>query len=122
MNVFVHYIRQVFNIVAVTSENHSTNVSAFNILIDISISNRISILTSIHMQEKIKFNHPANINGIYLFDQVHLLKSIGNSILISKRFTFPQFKFDEFYDSINLDSGEITWKLLHNVYDKDENS
>ena len=98
--------------VAATPDNHSTNVSAFNILIDISISIWISIL---------KFNHPANINGIYLFEQVHLLKSIGNSILISKRFTFPQFKFDEFYDSINLDSGEITWKLLRNVYDKDEN-
>ena len=32
-----------------------------------------------------------------------------------------QFNFDEFYDSVNLDAGEITWKLLHDVYDKDEN-
>ena len=34
---------------------------------------------------------------------------------------FPQFNFDEFYNSINLDAVEITWKLLHDVYDKDEN-
>ena len=32
-----------------------------------------------------------------------------------------QFNFDEFYDSVNLDAGEITWKLLHDVCDKDEN-
>ena len=38
-----------------------------------------------------------------------------------RRIIFPQFNFDEFYDSINLDAGEITWKLLHDVYDKDEN-
>ena len=49
------------------------------------------------------------------------MKTIGNSLLIYKRFIFPQFNFKEFHDGINLDSGEITWKLLHSVYDKDEN-
>ena len=39
----------------------------------------------------------------------------------SRRFIFPQFNFAEVYDSINLDAGEITRKLLHAVYDKDEN-
>ena len=29
--------------------------------------------------------------------------------------------FDEFFDSMNLDAGEITWELLHYVYDNDEN-
>ena len=29
--------------------------------------------------------------------------------------------FDEFFDSMNLDAGEITWELLHDVYDNDEN-
>ena len=39
----------------------------------------------------------------------------------SRRFIFPQFNFAEVYDNINLDAGEITWKLSHAVYDKDEN-
>ena len=67
-------------------------------------------------------NHPSNINdGIYLFfHPVHLLKNKRNNLFSSRRFTFPQFNFDEFYDSINLDVDEITWKLLHDVYAKYE--
>ena len=61
-----------FNIVEVISDNHSTNVSAFNILIKKYPHTRkdISII-----------NHPSNINnGIYLFfDSVHLLKNIRNN-------------------------------------------
>ena len=65
-------------------------------------------------------NHPSNINnGIYIFfDSAHLLKTIQNNLFNSRRFIFPQFIFDEFYDSINLDAGKITWKLLHDVYDR----
>ena len=44
-----------------------------------------------------------------------------DNLFNSRRIIFSQFNFDEFYDSINLDAGEITWKLLHDVYDKDEN-
>ena len=67
-------------------------------------------------------NHPSNINdGIYLFfHPVHLLKNKRNNLFNSRRFTFPQFNFDEFNDSINLDVGKITWKLLHGVYAKYE--
>ena len=89
-------------------------MSAFNILVRKYPHTRkgISII-----------NHPSNVNnGIYLiFDSVHLLKNIRRSLFNAKRFIFPQFNFDEFYDSINLDAGEITWKLLHDVYDQDEN-
>ena len=49
------------------------------------------------------------------------MKNIQNNLFNSRRFIFPHFNFDEFYESINLDAGEITWKLLHDVYDKDEN-
>ena len=103
-----------FNIVTVISNNHSTNVSVFNILIK----------KHPHTKKDISImNHPSNINnGIYLFfDSVHLLKNIRNDLFNSKRFIFPQSNFDEFYDSINLDAGEVTWKLLHDVYGKDEN-
>ena len=102
-----------FNIVAVISDNHSANVPAFNILIkkyphtrkDISIINHSSIIN----------------NRIYLFfDSVHLIKNIRNNLFNSRRFIFPLLNFDEFYDSINLDACEITWKLLHDVYDKNE--
>ena len=90
-----------FNTVAVISDNHYTNKSAFNILIKKYPHARkdISII-----------NHPSNINNeIYLFfDSVHLLENIRNNLFNSRRFIFPQFNFHEFYDSIKLDAGEIT--------------
>ena len=49
------------------------------------------------------------------------MKNKRSTLFNSRWFIFPQFNFDEFYDNINLDAGEITWKVLHNLYDKDEN-
>ena len=34
---------------------------------------------------------------------------------------FSELNFDKFYDSINLVGGEITWKTLNDVYDKEKN-
>ena len=92
-----------FNIVAVISNNHSTNMSAFNILIKKYPHTRKDIRN---------INHPSNINNGWKIYEI---------TFNSRRCIFPQFNFNEFYDSIHLDAGEITWKLLHNVYDKDEN-
>ena len=51
---------------------------------------------------------------IYLyFDTVHLIKSIRNNLLNNKRFIFPAFAFEKFHDLINVEVGEIPWKLLH---------
>ena len=43
-----------------------------------------------------------------------------NNLFNSRRFIFLQFHFNQFYGNMNLDAGEITWKLYHDVYDKDE--
>ena len=56
---------------------------------------------------------------IYLcFDTVHLIKSIRNNLLNNKRFIFPAFTFEKFNDLINAESGNISWKLLHDTYEK----
>ena len=52
------------------------------------------------------------------FDTVHLIKSIRNNLLNNKRFIFPEFTFEEFNDPINVKGGEISWKLLHDTYEK----
>ena len=58
---------------------------------------------------------------MYLFcDSVHLLKNIRNNLLNARRFRFPSFSFTEFYDDIVVPDGEISWKLLHDVYDRDQ--
>ena len=53
------------------------------------------------------------------FDTVHLIKSIRNDLLSNKCFIFPAFTFEKFNDLINVESVEISWKLLHDTYEKD---
>ena len=46
------------------------------------------------------------------------MKNIRNNLLNNNRFLFPAFSFSGFYDQINCDGGEISWKLFHGVYEK----
>ena len=48
------------------------------------------------------------------------IKNIRNNLLGRKRFIFPSFEFLEFQDKIDFPAGEISWKLLHDVCDKDK--
>ena len=101
-----------FQVRAVVADHHSTNVSAFRHLSDTyGIEGKPNTIT-----------HPSRENSkIYLFyDAVHLVKNIRNNLLNARRFIFPPFKFDQFYDNINVPGGEIRWKLLHDVYDCDQ--
>lgn len=64
--------------------------------------------------------HPTQPSRIYLFyDSVHLLKNIRNNLLNARRFIFPSFHFEGFFDPINVPGGEITWKLFHDVFEFD---
>ena len=102
-----------FNVCAIISDNHSTNVLALKYL--------FSMYENEQKGENI-INHLSNTaNHIYFFsDSVHLLKNIRKNLFTSKRFNFPSVKFDPFFDPIDVPWGEISWKLLHKVYDKDE--
>ena len=102
-----------FNACAIISDNHSTNILAFKYLFNMHANEQKS--------ENI-INYPSNTaNHIYLFfDPTHLLKSICNNLFNSQRFIFPSFKFDQFFDPVDIPGGEISWKLLHETYDKDE--
>ena len=60
-------------------------------------------------------SHKKNYLG---FNTVHLIKSIRNNLLNNKRFIFPAFTFEKFNDLINV-GGDISWKLLHDTYEKD---
>ena len=55
-----------------------------------------------------------------MYDSVHLLKIIRNNLLNSKRFIFPAFHFNGLIDPISVTTGEVSWHLLHKVYEKDE--
>ena len=101
-----------FHVRAVISDNHSTNVAAFKLL-----ENAYGITGSPDT-----ITHPSRENSkIYLFyDSVHLLKNIRNNLVNARRFRFPSFNFCKFYDEIRVPGGEISWKKLHDVYDRDQ--
>ena len=100
-----------FNVRTVISDNHATNVSAYD-----------SLMRDYGVDEATKaIIHPSSKKKIYLmFDSVHLVKNIRNNLLSNKRFIFPAFNFDKFEDEINVKAGELRWKNLLDVYDHDQ--
>ena len=98
-----------FNVRAVITDNHATNVLVFKILRS-KYGVEDNDLYFTFMEHKI-FN---------LYDSVHLMKNIRNNLLNAKRFVFPSFHFLEFEDAIHVNAGEISWHLLHNVHEEDE--
>ena len=100
-----------FNVRAVICDNHASNVCAYKHL----------LLAYGHTSKPDTITHPSNGQSIYLFyDAVHLIKNIRNNLLAYRHFSFPEFSFKEFYDDLFVPEGNISWKLLHDVHDKDQ--
>ena len=98
-----------FNVWAVITDIHAVNVLSFK-----NLRNKYG-----EKNNSLSFNFDGH--KVYnLYDSVHLVKNIRNNLLNSKRFIFPSFNFNEFEDDIHIDAGEISWRLYHNVYEKDE--
>ena len=101
-----------FAVRAVVIDNHAPNVSVYSDLFGKFGSS---------FSENI-IAHPSKADSrIYLlYDSVHLLKNICNNLLYAGRFIFPPFEFNNFLDKASLPGGEISWKLLNDVFYKDE--
>ena len=92
----------------VVSDDHASNVSPNRIL--------LSRFATCQNDLFIIFNEMK----IYLFfDSVHLIKNIRNNLLNRKRFLFPAFSSTALYDNVCVTGGEISWALLHKVYEQD---
>ena len=68
--------------------------------------------------ENVILHHSTSDRRSIFYDSAHLLKNVRNNLLNSRRFIFPEFHFSDF---ISLLAGEISRKLLHHVFDEDEN-
>ena len=98
-----------FNVRAVICDNHAANVSAFTKLILQFGEDNESLFINFQSQK------------VYLFyDTVHPIKNVRNNLLSKKRLVFPQFSFFEFNDDVIVNPGEISWKLLYDVHEKDQ--
>ena len=100
-----------FNVRGVVADNHSSNVSAYNILLKQFPSD----------SSELCIHHPANESRTFLFfDNVHLLKNIRNNLLNYKKFVFPKFEFKIKDETIaSSPDGYISWTDFHYVYDRD---
>ena len=48
-----------------------------------------------------------------------MIKNVRNNLLNCKRSIFPVFEYDGFEDPISFKSGQVSWKLFHDVFEKD---
>ena len=97
-----------FRIRAIVSDNHSANVLAYKLL--------LKEFGRLHDNLFIEDGY----QKIYLLhDAVHLIKNVKNNLLNYKRFIFPAFEYDALEDPISFKGGQISWKLFHDVFEKD---
>ena len=97
-----------FRVRAVVSDNHASNVAAYNSLLkDYGRDNDIL---------RIWFND----QPIYLcYDAVHLVKNLRNNLQIRKQLLFPPFVCDAMDQKLKIAGGAISWSLLHRVHEED---
>ena len=96
-----------FRVRAIVSDNHSTNVLAYKLLLKES-----SHLDHLFIQY--------NYQKIYLLhDTEYLIKNVTNNLLNYKRFIFPAFEYDGFEDPVSFKGAQTSWKLYHDVFEKD---
>ena len=97
-----------FRVRAIVSDNHSANVLAYKLLLKESGRSDDDLFIE-HDYQKIYLLH----------DAVHLIKNVRNNLLNYKRFVFPGFEYGGFKDTITFQGGDISWKLFHDVFEKD---
>ena len=98
-----------FNVRAVVTDNHSTNVSAFN-----------KLISEFGTGSDLFIKHPSCNKKTYLFfDNVHLVKNIRNNLLATKMFAFPAIDIAIGANMITSPEGSIEWSDLHKVHELD---
>ena len=99
-----------FNVWAIVTDNHASNVSAFQFL-----------KTTYKSDDVLFIKHPKSKTKTYLFfDTVHLVKNIRNNLLNARKFVFPPFDFDiGDQEKIHPDGGYIAWADLEHIYEED---
>ena len=98
-----------FTVTAIVSDNHSANVL---------LAQKLLLKEFDHFGDNSFIEH--DYQKVYLLhDALHLIKNVRNYLLKCKRFIFPAFEYDGFEDPISFKGDQISWKLFHDVFEKD---
>ena len=101
-----------FRVRGVVTDNHSTNVNAFDYL-----------SKSYSTDESFYINHPNNggKRTYFFYDSPHLIKNVRNNLLNGKKFVFPEFSYNDGKDTnVHCPAGYIRWADLHGIHDIDK--
>ena len=109
LNCLEILITDGFNMKVVICDNHAANVSTFSKLILQFGEDDESLFINFQSQ---KFH--------LFYDIVYFIKNVRNNLLSKKQLVFLQFSFFEFNDDVIVHPDEISWKLLHDVHEKDQ--
>ena len=94
---------------AIFCDNHQSNVSTFKKLLAICNQNPNDLCMNYQWKETYLF-----------YESVNLIKNIRNNLLNCKGFIFRSCTFYGFRYIIDLQSGKISWKIFHNIFEDDE--
>ena len=100
-----------FRVRAIISDNHTTNVKAYNLLL-----NNYKFQ---HKDYKIKNPYISDENIYLLFDTCHLIKNIRNNLVAKKFFDIPSFEFSSVNLNISFQAGFVRWSHLHTIHERD---
>ena len=102
--------RRDFNVRAVVSDNHSTNVSAYK---------HLKALHPCSMRHNAIANPLNPDKYIYLhLGTVHLVKNLRNNLLATKFFQIPALETTLMDLSINIAPGPINWSIFYRVHEQ----
>ena len=94
---------------AVISDNHRTNISSFNYLMNMYPT-----------EKKFCMLNPFTSQTVYLmFDTVHLIKNIRNNLLGARFFQIPQLQLEIQELTHIVPAGNVHWSSLHKVHNAD---
>ena len=88
-----------FKVRATVCDDHSSNVNAYN-----QLTARYGSPDCYYIEFP---SHGITLKIYLLFDSVHLVKKVRNNLFSRKKFVFPSFNFDKFWDLINMPHGWI---------------
>ena len=83
---------------AIVLDNHSANVLAYELPLK-------------------EFGHLDD--NLFIEHDYQKIKNVRNNLLNYKRFIFPPVEYDSFEDPISFKGGQISWKLVHNIFEND---
>ena len=110
LNCLENLTYEKFNPRAVISDNHRTNISSFNYLMN---------TYPVPEKKYCIINPNTSLIVYFFFDTVHLIKNIRNNLIGARFIQIPQLQLELQELTLIVPAGNVFWRSLHKVHDAD---